>query len=340
VGDRKPNIKSLARRKDVDGLVTATSYRDVKPSSPGKMTDFGTPVRAGAILALGALGPDCGTRAVEDGLRDPADHVRCAAVRVLHARQESIVLARALGWLPTERGNSRKLAVQALLELRGSVSTSVLANVLVHREDDELLGEPDAQLIMTLLGGEEWQAKHEVIKLLVQALGEESGIASDRAAELLVRLAPESIEDLVAELRTGSAPADAVYVLGRIGDPSTRDALVEALGHRDARVRAEGAAALAELEDPEAVKPLLQATRDPEHCVRVQASIALDRLGTTAVIVGVAALLEPMIQEAVKSVRRQPRARRSNGGPPEAVTQRQGRKQQTRKGARTEPSPQ
>jgi hypothetical protein len=67
------------------------------------------------------------------------------------------------------------------------------------------------------------------------ALGDERGIVVDRAADLLVRLAPESIEHRVSELRTGSNPADAAYVLGRIGDAQTLDVLVKALRHRHAR---------------------------------------------------------------------------------------------------------
>jgi HEAT repeat protein len=95
---------------------------------------------------------------------------------------------------------------------------------------------------------------------------------------------------------------------------------------------------LAELQDPAAVKPLLRATHDAEHTVRSQARVALDRMGTVAVIEGVAELLRPMVREAVRSAipqaevesdgeaqqrpsstRRRPRTSRSNGGPPKAV---------------------
>ena len=96
------------------------------------------------------------------------------------------------------------------------------------------------------------------------------------------------------------------------------EALVEALAHTDAGVRAESAAALAELRDPAAIEALLRATHDDEHAVRRQAGIALDRLGTTAVIAGLAEMLEPMIGEAVRSAvaqrpTRQSRSRRTNG---------------------------
>jgi hypothetical protein len=104
--------------------------------------------------------------------------------------------------------------------------------------------------------------------LLVVALGTERGIVVDRAAEILVLPAPGSIGVLAVEVHTGSDPAGAAHVLVRIGDPQPPDALANALEHGDARVRAESAAALAEIQDPAAVKLLLRATRDSERSVR------------------------------------------------------------------------
>jgi HEAT repeat protein len=338
LGERKPNIKSLVRREDIDGLLEAASYQDLAPTSAGTVSDLGIPVRVDAILALGTLAPEQGHSAIAAGLRDPADRVRCAAVRVLHALHEVGVLAEALHWLPTEEGHSRTLASQAILNLRKSVTPSAVADALIHREDDDLLGEQDLQLILALLEEERADATDDMLKLLIIALGDERGIVVDRAAELLVRLAPESIEPLVGELSAGLNPAEAAYVLGRIGDPQTLDVLVKALRHRSARVRAESAAALGELQDPAAVKQLLRATHDAEHSVRIQARSALDRMGSIAVIEGVAELLRPVVREAVRSAiphpeaeadggtapprspaRRRGRSPRSNGGPPEAA---------------------
>jgi HEAT repeat protein len=348
LGERKPNIKSLVRREDVDGLRQAASYQDLAPASAGSVSDLGIPVRVDAILALGTLAPERGHRAIAAGLRDPADRVRCAAVRVLHALHEVDALAEALRWLPTDGGHSRTLASEAILNLGPSIRPSVVADSLIHREDDDLLGEQDAELILALLQEEGPDATHEVLELLIFALGDERGIVVDRAAELLVRLAPKSIEPLVGELREGLTPADAAYVLGRIGDPETLDVLVKALRHRDRRVRAESAAALSELHDPAAVKPLLRATHDRDHTVRGQARVALDRMGTIAVLEGVAELLRPVVREAVRSAipkpevesdggkpqpgspaRRRSRSSQSNGGPPEAADSPATRQQST-----------
>jgi HEAT repeat protein len=338
MGHRKPNIKSLVRRQDVEGLLEATKYQEPSSTSAGTLTDLGVPVRVDAIVALGTLAPEQAHEAITQGLRDPADRVRCAAVRVLHALHDAGVLAEALQWLPTDGGHSRRLASQAILNLRHSIRPSVVVYPLIHREDDDLLGDQDAQLILALLEEEGADATDEVLELLIVALGDERGIAVDRAAELLVRLAPESVEPLVDEMREGLNPADAAYVLGRIGNPETLDVLVKGLRHHDTRVRGESAAALGELQDPAAVKALLRATHDPDHTVRSQARVALDRMGTIAVIEGVAELLRPVVREAVRSAipnpkvkadgrkaqpgspgPRRSRSPKPNGGPPEAA---------------------
>ncbi len=320
MGTRKPNIKQLTRRGDVAGLVEAADPVSVSDAS----------ARAEAILALGELGDDYGRQVVEVALRDPDDSVRCAAVNVLHARHDGIALAEALRPVPGEHGESRELAILAIVDLGRSVSPAAVADALVGREDDELLDERDARLFIELVGKGDEDARNAAMELLIEALADERGIVVDRAAELLVRLAPDSTEALVMELRDGSAAADAAYVLGRIGDPQTIDAMVDALRHEDPRVRSECTAALSEFEPQVAVEPLLRATRDPDHGVRVQAAIALDRIGTAAVIVGVAALLEPMIHDAIRAAGPERRRRSPNGGRPQAAASRPPARQSAR----------
>jgi HEAT repeat protein len=317
---RKPNVEFLSRQKDVEGLVEATSYRELERTSLESLTDFGIPVRAAAVLALGELGPRAGHEAVVSALRDPADRVRCAAVRVMYARQDVDGLVQALRWLPTGEGQSRTRALQAVRGLHESLAPAALADALIHREDEELLNEDDVPLIRALLEEDQGKALDDLIRLLVSSLADEREIVIDRAGELLRQLAPATTEAVVAELRTGSAAAEAAYVLGGIADPLTLDALVEALRHSDPRVRAESAAALAELQDPAAVEPLLQATEDKEHGVRTQAAKALERLGTAAVIVGVASLLKPMIHDAIAAALSHPKVRHGQSNTVAAAT--------------------
>jgi hypothetical protein len=111
LAERMPNIKSLVRRQDVEGLLKAASYEDLAPSSVGTVRDRGIAVRANAVLALARSGGRPPRHPA--GLGDPADQLRCAAVRVLHALNEVGVLAQSLRWLAPDRSNARQLAPHA-----------------------------------------------------------------------------------------------------------------------------------------------------------------------------------------------------------------------------------
>jgi HEAT repeat protein len=299
---RKPNVKALVRRGDAAALVAAAGYQDLIPGPNGSMVDRGAEVRQEAILGLGAMGPEVGAEAVAAALSDRSDHVRVAAIRVLFARQETTPLAAALAWLPANRGHSRRLAVKAVAELRGPDSAAVLTSALVHAPGDDPVGDDAVQLLTWLLEADEGSdTAGEVVELLVAALSDERDAVCDRAEELLALIAPASTEAVIAELRAGEAPHRAAAVLAGIRDTRALEPLMEALLHRDARVRAESAAALGELRDPAAVEALIHATRDSDHRVRALAGSALDRLGMVALVVGVSTLVRPMILEAISA---------------------------------------
>ena len=293
----KPNVKALAKRADADGLVAAAGYQDLIPAPGDGTLDRGAPVRQGAIIALGALGPEAGTDAVKAALTDPSDEVRVAAVRVLFAREDAVSLAAALAWLPADRGHSRPLAIRALLELRRPACAPSLTRALVCAPGDGPVGIDEATLLKFLLDADEGtDAPGEVVE------------------ELLAMTAPVSTEGVIAELNAGAAPHRAATVLGQIKDMRALEPLVEGLLHRDARVRAECAAALGELRDPAAVEALIRASRDPEHRVRAQAGWALDRLGMVALVVGVSTMIRPMILEALEAVETRPALAEAENG--------------------------
>jgi hypothetical protein len=104
----KPNVKALARRGDIDGLVAAACFQDLIRGTNGRMVDRGATVRQEAILARGSLRPDAGTEAVKAALLDPSDGVRVAAIRALYAREDSLAIAAASsGCLPTAGTHGR-----------------------------------------------------------------------------------------------------------------------------------------------------------------------------------------------------------------------------------------
>ena len=311
---RKPNVKALARKGDVDGLIKAAGHTELIPGPEGGTTvDAGAPIREEALFALRDVAPDRAGDVFVTALGDSSDRVRTAAVVALYERGDSERLAEAVARLPAARGKARATAVQALFKLHDAGSSSRLADALVHRRDYHPLSEEEEALVLALLRAEERpEAAGEVVQLLISALGHEPEIVAERAEALLVRLGPASIEALVRELAGGATPHRAAALIGEIKDARALQPLLAALSHPDARVRSQSCSALGELRDPAAVEPLLQATLDPEHEVRVLAGAALDRMGTAAVAMSVAALLRPVLGEAL--AKSSPLGMLSNGG--------------------------
>jgi HEAT repeat protein len=298
---RKPNVKSLAKAGKVDGLVEATQYREILAGGDGVALDAGAPIREEAVLALGDASED-GDRdlivgRLTDALDDPVDRVRCAAVMTLYRLDEPGPLARAVARLPSGAEQARTMAVRALIALRAPGSSATLAEALLHRDDEVALGEADSDIVVRLIDEEgSPDASQAVIHLAMTGLGHERSAVRFRAEELLERLAPASLDVLVAELAEGNASHRAAAVLGRMKDSRALEPLVAALEHPDPRVRSESCAALGELRDPAAAEPLLVATRDSDYEVRVRAGQALDQLGTAAIAVSVATLLRPLLE--------------------------------------------
>jgi HEAT repeat protein len=303
----KPNVKALARRGDVDGLVAAAGFQDLILAPGGGMVDRGARVRQEAILALGDLDPEVATDAVKAALSDPSDGARMAAIRVLFAHRDAVSLATALAWLPVDHGHSRSLAIRALLELRLPDCAAALASAVVRAPGDAPVGDDEAALLKLLLDAEDGsEAASEVVEELLIALADELDPVADRAEELLAEIAPIGIEEVIAELRAGAAPQRAAAVLAEIKDTRALEPLMEGLLRPDPSVRAECARALGELRDPAAVEVLIHASRDPVHRVRAQAGWALDRLGMVALMVGVSTLIRPMLLEAAAGSNERP----------------------------------
>jgi len=300
--NRRPNVTALASHEDVEGLVSAAGFRDPVRSHDGNVLDRGAEIRAEAVLALGQLGEEGGNGTVTGALRDPSDHVRSAAVRVLYSRGEVAPLAQALGWLPAERGSSRALALRALLELKKPGTATSVIRALVWAPGERPLADLDAALVHTLVQADTHaDVANEVVQELLTALSDDRDEVVERAEELLLRLAPASVQGVIAELEGGRSPERAAGLLGRIGDTRALQPLIEALDHRDVSVRVQAASALGDLRDPAAVEPLLRATRDHNLDVRAEAGQALDALGTAAVVIGMSAMVRPLIAEAVVS---------------------------------------
>jgi HEAT repeat protein len=300
---RKPRVKALARRGNISGLTEAASYRDLTPTRDGTIADLGTAIREQAVVALGEIGTEAAANGVARSLHDPADRVRTKAVEVLEKLRQPVLIAEALPALRESGGEAHPMAMEALRDLPQPGTCRALVEALIYQDGDEQLEEDDATLVPEVLASENAaDGGRDVIEALIRALTERE-IVGDRAEQLLVLLAPISAEALQYELSNGgAAPHRAASALGKMKDAHALDALVNALDDPDPRVRAESCTALGELRDPAAVEPLLQATRDPEHLVRARAGSALDRIGAVAVVVGVSAMMRPLLADLQRAI--------------------------------------
>jgi HEAT repeat protein len=69
-----------------------------------------------------------------------------------------------------------------------------------------------------------------------------------------------------------------MHALGASGDPRATNGLIQALGDTLPALRESAAEMLGQVGDERAVDPLIAATRDPDHKVRLTAVWALDAL--------------------------------------------------------------
>jgi HEAT repeat protein len=290
----------MARKGDVEGLIDALSYGDVVADRDGRQTDLGIRTRQEAAAALGEHGDDSAVDPlVTTLLRDQSQHVRVASVRALsHLRWPSAIepLARVVAalvgddskWLRTE-------AIQALVEIGDPSAAVALAEHLVHRDEPPRLTDSDREAFEAMPGSDLGGTNDHVISRLVDCLAEADEAVHARAAEILRWLREASLDPLLEALRDDQRRAGAVVALGALHDARAVGPLVDVLDDPDPEVRRRVAWSLGELHDPIAVESLIRVTRDENYEVRVAAGQALDRLGSVAVVLGVAAFVRPML---------------------------------------------
>ena len=170
---RQPNVKSLVRKGDVDGLIAAAAYTEFVSGPEGTPIDVGAPIREEALrCARGARA--CGRRVCGGARRfvGPGQVRRHrGAVRARRRRW----LADAVAGIPVTAGRARGLALRALFELHAPGSSRRLAHALVHKHDNLPLSDEDEALVPALVRTEgRPEALAEVVNLLISALVHES----------------------------------------------------------------------------------------------------------------------------------------------------------------------
>jgi HEAT repeat protein len=312
---RPPNVEKLERKGHITGLVEALAFEDVAKGSDGGMIDLGVKVRQDAAEALSRFESRAAFAGLLRALDDPEESVRLAAVRGLRNRGDRLAID-ALTAIVTdgahpERQRSRAEALEALASMGDAdVPRRVAVGLLMRAE--ELDEEHDANAVRRLADAAGPDAMRATVEDLVGRLGE--GNPSKRLRALLVALAPETVEPLIAALDDQAARRGAIFALGSTHDSRAVESLCTILrDDDDPPVRIAAAWALGEIRDPRAVEPLLVASGDGEFGVRSEAIQSFDKLGNAAIAVALGSLVRQALQngagpshEALESVEGQP----------------------------------
>jgi HEAT repeat protein len=297
---RPPRVEKLERKGDVDGLVRALAYEDPITDSGGRFVDLGLEVRKSAAEALGRMESHAAFDGLLRALDDPEDAVRVTAVRGLRERGDPLAAEQLTSavttWTQPEHARAREEALDALAFLRDPTAPRRVAAGLITRAT-ELDDADDANILRRLTHAGGHDAMRGTIDDLIARLGEDG--PGQRVRRMLVWLAPESVDPLMAALDDDAARRDAILALGGTHDSRAVEPLSTILlTGDDPSTRTAAAWALGEIRDPAAVEPLLMATGDSDYGVRSEAIVNFDKLGNAAIAVAMSALVRPVLEES------------------------------------------
>ncbi len=288
MGSNAPNIRRLKRRRTIEPLIAALRYEDKVLDTADQVSDLGVPVRCEAAEALGELGDPDGIEAViAAAVADPDDRVRKAAVSAIAATLEGVER-------PVKADQARDGEGTTPASAQHRFSRVQLARTLLIAGDDKLI-DSHRELLLDIFGAEPGNDLGDVIvREMVQALADRRPHVVRRAVELIVAHAGDHIEIVLPALRDPVRAAWAARALGEIRNNRALGPLVAAMRSADAEVRRACIWALGEMADSRAVATLMAATSDDDYDVRRGALEALDKLGSIAVIGGVARALSTL----------------------------------------------
>lgn len=197
-------------------------------------------VREMAVLALGGLGDERAVAGLERLAADPEDGVR-------------------------------SVMTVALMQIGGERSAGALARVLQHDPDEHT-----RIMAANALSNVEGRSRTPALQA---ALADPDPAVRSKAAGALATA--ESVPALLDALSHESEPAvrgALLNALGAAGDRRATPAIARVLAGDSPALRETAALVMGRLHDEAAVEPLIAATRDPSHRVRLTAVRALDSL--------------------------------------------------------------
>jgi hypothetical protein len=224
-------------------------------------------------------------------LADRDERVRAAALGALSSGRAASAVgalrAAAAEWADAERAPARRDAV-ALLEAIGDADAAPsVAGAMLTREAP--LGDSDGEVLRDLASLSADGASRAVAHL--------TGVLGDadfgaRAGQMLVWLAPLSVEPLIAALADEHAREHATFALGYVHDSRAVEPLCrQLLESQDPAVRRVSAWALGEIRDLGAVEALVLASADHEYDVRTEAGRSFDLFGNVGMAVALTAMV-------------------------------------------------
>jgi HEAT repeat protein len=290
----RPNVTRLARRGKVDDLRAALRYGE-DGAAPGSAAA----VRVEAAEALAGFDGATVAGDLAEALRDPAPEVRLAAIGSLEAVgvQDAEQVDRLTDCVVARGERAPELAARALKLIVASVPEGG-AELLADRLLEPSVPEPDeghrASLDLLLTADSQADvARGAIVDALIWRLEHGADEVAERRAEVLLAWLGETARDRVLHaLENGTVSPAVMRAAGRLGDARAIGPVIAGLGDSDSRMREAAAHAARALNHTRAVPALLTATQDDEQAVRDAASDALDRMGTAAVIAGLAAVVD------------------------------------------------
>lgn len=291
-------MERLARRGRIERLREALHYSETFSDEQGREWDAGAHVRVQAIQALAQFEPTVVVGDLLAALDDRAAQVRLAAVEALGAQPTRVagVLERLLDLIVARRPGNEEVASRALdvvVQWRAYGAAQLLVDRLLDPgspELDETHREAFEYVLQSDGGG---PAATQVVtdRLLDRLAQERPGPAEGRALEVLRWLGPAALDRLLGALAHDGASPGMMRAAGMTGDSRAIEPIVRGLRREDPAMRAAAADAARALNHTRAVPALLAATQDDDQTVRDAASAALDRMGTAAVIAGLAVVV-------------------------------------------------
>lgn len=265
----KPNLKRMAKKRDVKGFIRALRYRKDQE------------IRRVAASVLGILEDPRAVEPLIGALSDSAYSVRVAAVKSLAAIDDARAVEPLIQVMQGKNA-ARDAAMEALVTI-GQPAVGPLIQAL--RDQTPLVRETAAYLLIILresgAPGVEW-AEPNLIEALQDQL---SDVRKAAAVALSVIGGAQAVGPMIQALKDPDADVRkiAAAALGSMKSTQGVAPLAEALEDVDQQVRKAAVKALGAIGGGQAVAPLVKALKDNENEVQKTAIGAFEKIGEPAI---------------------------------------------------------